>query len=522
MGEASSNKHCIRWRRWIGLSIAVLILSGCMLGPDYIRPQAQTQAQWLEASDPRLLTEADDQLEWWRVFDDPMLTSLIQTAYRQNLTLQIAGLRILQARAILGITAGSQYPQSQLGVGVYSSNQLSESTASVPPDTGFSNWRFGFDAAWEIDVWGRFRRGIESSNAELQASIADYDDVLVSLVAEVAATYVQIRTFERRLDLARTNIDLQQESLKLVEARVRVGATSKLDVYEALSQLRDTQSTIPELETFLRQATNALSVLLGMMPRDLTDVLGGPKPIPTAPPQVAVGMPADLLRRRPDVQRAERAAAAQSAQIGIAVTDLYPQFFLRGGLFIEAEDFADLGSASSVAGFISPAFQWPILNYGRIKNNVRLQDALFQERILDYQNTVLRAAQEVEDATVAFLRVQDQAKFLEESVAATQSRFNLASIQYREGDITFTRLLDAQAVLLSRQDRLATSRGSIPLNLIAIYKALGGGWQIRLGQEFIPEKTQEIMRARTNWGRLLAEPKTSETKPVQFFTPIDW
>ena len=507
---------------WIGLTIVVLVVSGCMKGPNYTPPTAQTEGQWLGADDPRISMEPDDHREWWSVFNDPVLISLVETAYRQNLSLQIAGLRILQARAVLGIASGEQYPQTQFGAGVYSYNRQSENTANVPLNTDFSDWQFGFDADWELDVWGRFRRGIEAANAELQASIADYDDILVSLTAEVASTYVQIRTLERRLALARDNVEIQQQSLQIVQVRFQSGATSKLDVEEALSQLRDTESTIPELETALRQAQHALSVLLGTPPRDLREMLGASQPIPTAPDTVAVGMPAELLRRRPDVQRTEREAAAQSAKIGIAVSDLYPQFFLSGGLSVQAEDFADLAKASSVAGFIGPSLSWPIFNYGRIRNNIRLQDALFQESVVTYQNTVLLAAQEVEDAIVAFTRTQDQVRLLEQSVAATKRRLDLARVQYREGSATFTRVLEAQASLVNRQDRLATGRGSIPLNLIAIYKALGGGWQIRVGKDFVPQETQEVMRARTNWGKILTQPKASEIKPVRLFTPVDW
>jgi len=510
----SSPLHVLRVRSLslhslAGLLAVTLVVSGCTtVGPDYVRPPGPVAEQWIDIDDPRIKAEPAELIDWWTVYNDPVLTFLVEAAYKQNLTLQIAGLRILEARAQLGIAVGRQYPQVQQATGSLTRVELSDNAPNVV-QTSFTDVRMGFDTAWEIDFWGRFRRGVEAGNADLGASIANYDDVLVSLIAEVAATYVQIRTFEERLRLARANVKIQEESLRIATVRFRHGAVTKLDVQEATGNLRNTEALIPELETGLRQAKNTLSILLGMPPHDLQDVLGGPRPIPTAPADVAVGVPAELLRRRPDIRRAERDAAAQSALIGIAKADLYPRFTLAGFVGLQSSDtgmatLADLFTGDSFTGFVGPALSWPLLNYGRLKNNVRVQDARFQQLVINYQNTVLKAAEEVENAVVAFLRAQEQVRFLSAGVQATKGAVDLSLIQYRGGAIPFDRVLISEERLVAQQDRLAEAKGAISVNLIAMYKGLGGGWQIRRGQDFVPGEIQEVMRTRTNWGGLLA------------------
>ena len=497
-----------------GLISLALLVSGCIkVGPDFVKPVAPVAEEWIE-KDLKIKSEPADHSNWWTVFNDPVLNSLVETAYQQNLPLRIAGLRIMEARAQLGIAVGSLYPQLQQGSGAIDANQISDNAPNAAAaNKFFYDFQAGFDAAWELDFWGRFRRGVESADASLTASIADYDDVLVSLVSEVAATYVQIRTFEERLKVARDNVRIQEDSLRIAEVRFRAGAVTELDVTQAKALLRDTQSAIPVLQTGLRQAQNALSVLLGMPPRDLQDLLGGPRPIPAAPMEITVGIPAELLRRRPDIRRAELDAAAQSAQIGVARADLFPAFSLSGSFGLESSakggrlsnraNFSDLFESNSFTYFLGPSFQWPILNYGRLKDNVRVQDARFQELVVNYQDTVLRAAQEVEDAIVAFLRTQEQARFLSESVESAKRSVELSLIQYREGASDYQRVLDSQGFLDQQQDRLTVSLGDVPTNLIAVYKALGGGWQIRKGKDFVPEEIKKEMKSRTDWGDLL-------------------
>ncbi|MGB5439820.1 MAG: efflux transporter outer membrane subunit [Gammaproteobacteria bacterium] len=497
------------WRILASLALTLMI-SGCtMLGPDFTPPQAPTPSIWL-TTDEVLTGEPGEQAEWWKLFNDPVLDALIDTAYRQNLPLQIAGLRIIEARAQLGIARGNRYPQLQQASGAVSAVELSENSPNFSPatDSEFTAYQAGFDAAWELDFWGRFRRGIEAAEANLSATVADYDNALVSLTAEVARTYVSIRSLEERLALTLANIALQQESLRVARVRFESGATTELDVQQAISNLADTQALLPVLQTALRQANNGLSILLGMLPADLTEILGGPGTIPVAPARVAAGIPADLLRRRPDVQVAEQQAASRSAQVSVAVTDLYPSFSLLGSIGYQSSgtgssSAGDLFDSDSLFFSAGPAFNWNILNYGRIRNNIRVQDARLQQALVNYRNTVLTAYREVEDAMVALVQSQKESGFRAISARAAGRSTEIANIQYRQGSVDFQRVIDAERELVAQQDLWASARGDIALNLIAMYKALGGGWEIRKGHDFISGENRNEMEQRTNWGDLL-------------------
>jgi NodT family efflux transporter outer membrane factor (OMF) lipoprotein len=330
----------------------------------------------------------------------------------------------------------------------------------------------------------------------------------------VASTYTQIRTFEQQLAFARANIKIQKKSFTLAKIRYEGGATSELDPTQAKALLKQTQASIPQFEAGLRQAKNALAILLGIPPIEIQHILGPPKPIPIAPPEVAVGIPADLLLRRPDIRRIELAAAAQSARIGVAKSDLFPRISMAGSFAFMTSDkggevtnnasFGDLFSSDSITYFVGPKIQWPILNYGRIKNDVRVQDARFQQFLVEYRNTVLRAMQDVEDGMVGFLRAQEQQMFLTESVKSYQRAVDLAELQYIEGLSTYQRVIDAQRFLTQQQTQLASVSGGVVTNLIATYKALGGGWELREGKDLVPAATQKQMRQRTNWGDLLS------------------
>ena len=455
----------------------------------------------------------------WRTFNDPVLDLLVEEAYAQNLPLQIAGIRVLEAQARRGVAIGSLFPQLQEGSGSFFRQTASASIANSPVDVpgfkdSFNTWGVGFDAGWELDVWGRFRRGIEAADADLIGSVFNYDDVLVSLIGEVATVYVQIRTLEALLEAVRFNVKIQERSLQISEVKFRNGTVTELDPSQARALLRDTESSVPSVEAAIRQAQNTLCVLLGIPPRDVEAMLQGVQPIPAAPPEVVIGIPAELLRRRPDIRRAERDVAAQSARIGVAVSDLYPRFTLIGALGIQAEDFVDLFEGRSFTAFGGPSFQWNILNYGRIRNNVRVQDAQFQGLVVNYENTVLRAQEEVESAIAGYLGARDQVGFLTSGVQAAERAVELANIQYRDGAVDYTRVLQTQEVLLSEQVSLVRAQGSGVINLIAMYKALGGGWELRTGDDFVPEATKAEMRARTNWGDLL-EPADQEKQLEQ-------
>jgi NodT family efflux transporter outer membrane factor (OMF) lipoprotein len=490
----------------------LLLLTGCIkVGPDYTPPSLAVADRWLETGDPALRRGEVDQA-WWTVFVDPVLDRLVETAYGQNLTLQAAGVRVLQARAQLGIAVGDLYPQTQQGVGALNYNRQS---ARAPfqqggPSSLLSYWQaqVGVQAAWELDFWGKFRRAIEAADAGLLASLANWDQALVSLTADVADTYVQIRISEARLAIARDNVEVQRESLSIAEARFRGGTTSERDVEQARTVLASTEATIPQLEAALRQSKNLLCVLLGLPPSPLDDMLAGASGIPVAPPQVAVGIPAELLRRRPDVRSAELQAVAQSAQIGVAKADLYPAFSLTGNFgFLSTDwskyDLSDIFLAKSRTYSVGPSVQWNILNYGQITNNVRVQDAAFQALLADYGNTVLQAQQEVEDGLIAFAKAQQRTVLLGQAAAAAQRSQALAVLQYREGITDFTTVLTAEQSLLEQQDALAVSQGDIPRGLIRTYRALGGGWEIRQSDPLVPPDVREAMQRRTNWGTLM-------------------
>ena len=501
-----------------GLIAAVFLTTGCtMVGPDFVKPQAPVATEWMESGEPEIKTEASEYRQWWTVFNDSVLSDLVETAYRQNLPLQISGLRILQARAQLGVVVGNLYPQLQQGRGAAGYSRISHNAPNtLTADDSYWQYNVGFDAAWELDIWGKYRRAVESGVANLETSIANYDAVLVSLTAEVARTYVLLRTFEERLEITRQNIKIQERSLQIAEVRFKAGAVTELDVAQAKSLLRNTEAFIPRFEAAVRQAKNALATLLGKLPGEIDHMIGGPRLIPIAPPEVMVGIPAELMRRRPDIRLAEYQIATQTPLIGVSEAELYPAFQLAGSIGlatstskntkaggVSGSNFSDLFDSDSLEFFGGPSFSWNLFNYGRIKNRVRAEDALLQQLIVNYENIVLRAQQEVEDSMVGFLRKQQEAAFLLDSVKASQRSVDLSMLQYREGLTDYQRVLDSQRSLSDQQDVWTATRGDVILNLISLYKSLGGGWQIREGQQFVSGKNMEEMQQRTNWGDLL-------------------
>ena len=508
-----------------------LLLAGCnMVGPDFIKPDAPLIAeQWSESTNSTITSEQGDVSNWWTIFNDPVLDKLVETAYQQNLPLQIAGIRILESRAQLGIAVGGLYPQQQQATANFTHSEKSGSTSLPGADTSFNSTGIGLGVGWELDLWGQFARGIEAADSDLMSSVANYDDVLVSLTSSVASAYSLIRTFEERIVIARKNVEIQARSLQITTVRFENGATTELDVQQAKTLLLSTQASIPALQVGLQQSEHALSTLLGLPPGNLESLLQGESTIPSAASEVAVGIPAELLRRRPDIRIAELNAAAQSARIGIAEADLYPHFSLIGTVGLAAtdagtSDVGDLFRLDSVEATLGPSISWNIFNYGRIKNNVRVQDARLQQLITNYENTVLEALREVEDALVGFLRAKEQVVFLEDSVKAAQRSVDLALLQYRDGVAGYQRVLDTQQSLVRQQDLLTSSRGEISTNLIDMYRALGGGWEIRVGNDFIPVETKEIMKERTNWGELLESgaEEIPESEKTKTFRKADW
>jgi NodT family efflux transporter outer membrane factor (OMF) lipoprotein len=453
--------------------------NGFKVGPNYCRPPAPVAEQWIQADDPKVQNR--HLKDWWQVFDDPILNALIDTAYRQNPNLRVAGARILQARAQRGVAIGSIFPQTVQARGLYAYGNVADS----PLHLDFTN----FNLSWEIDFWGRFRRGIESANASLDASVDNYDDALVTLFADTATNYVQYRVTQQRLKIARANVKIQEDILKLVEDQQRVGINkvTLLDVNQARTVLEQTRASIPALEIALGQANDTLSTLLGISPHDMESELGpgpdlGANPMPNTPDWVATGIPADLLRRRPDVRRAERQVAAQSAQIGIAEAALYPSLLVNGVLGHENTDVPPIFVSNGFLAFIIPNFRWNIANFGRIANNVRQQQARLLELIAAYQNQVLTAGREAQIALRGFLRSQDQAESQIKAVEAAREALSIGRDQYRVGTIPFNTVFNLATTQVIQQDNRALAQGNIALNLINVYRAIGGGWEFRFQQ----------------------------------------
>jgi NodT family efflux transporter outer membrane factor (OMF) lipoprotein len=463
--------------------------NGFKVGPNYVQPPAPVAPHWIDADDVRVRSQCDDLSRWWRVFRDPTLDSLICCAYQQNLSLRVAAYRVLEARAQVSIDTGNLFPQTQTATGSYTRNVLSREDAN-PLAAGlkrwYGQWNYGFNLSWELDFWGRLRRAIESDSATLDASVENYDDVLVTLLGDVATYYVTYRTAEQRIKYAKENADFQRnKTLPIVEGYSKTHIANDLDKFEVQSTLEQTEATIPELEIARRQAANQLCILLGIPPQDLQARLGCGS-IPTVPTEVAAGIPADLLRRRPDVRRAERQAAAQSAQIGIAQAEFYPHISIDGTIGVSAQYFPNLFQEKALVGNVGPGFTWNLLNYGRIHNNVRLQDARFQELVATYQNTALSAAQDVENGLVTFLRAKEREALQANSVKNEKMALKIAMAQYvveagtAQGKAALTTVTLLEQNLVGLEDTLAQAQGEIAMGLIQVYRALGGGWELRL------------------------------------------
>lgn len=489
------------------------VSNGFKVGPNYRKPAAPVATDWIDAGDARIREEAPNLERWWTVFNDPALDALVTNAVNQNLTLREAGFRVMRARAVRAETIGEIFPQTQDVAGGYSRNAMSNQAANTGflQDRFFDEWEGGFNLGWELDFWGRYRRAIEAADADLDASIESYDAILVTLLADVAQAYVEVRTLQKQIELVKANETLQAETLKIVTAKFSGGMVSELDVDQAKSNLAQTQALVPKFEIPLRQAELRLCILMGIPPTDLERMIGQGS-IPTAATAVAVGIPANLLTQRPDVRRAERDVAAQSARVGVATSELYPHIGITGAIGVSSQNTSNLFTSEALQGSVGPSFQWNVLNYGRLLNAIRIQDARLAELIALYQNTVLQANAEVESGLVEFLRSQEQATFLDESVEASVRATKVALTQYEFGMIDFNRVALIEQNLVSQQDLYAQAEGDIALGLIEIYRALGGGWQIRLEESQGPVALPPV--EEIEGGRAPEEPARPEDLPL--------
>lgn len=491
-----------------------LLLCGCTtLGPAFEPPAPTWDRDWTAPSLAAVPT-GPAAARWWDEFHDPALLALIAAAEAGNNNVRVAGLRVLEARAQLAGARALRSPQVVQGLAGAGYGAAARRGASLG-ESDFAYGNLGVQAGWEVDFWGRFRRAAESADAAYFASLAVREDTALLVRADVARLYLTHRTLQERLAVLRQNELLQTRSVAITERLFREGAEAELDLQQARTQLLSTRSGIPALELAIVQTRNGLCLLLGRPPGDLPELALSEPRLPAVPEHLATTIPADMLRRRPDVRAAGFRAGAQSAQIGIARAELYPSLSLSGSISLTR---TSPGSGNALDLGIGPSLRWNLLDFGRIRANVRVQDARLEQALVAYREAVLQAAVEVDNAAVAFAKDREENVVLAQSQAAARRSFDLASLRYREGISDFQRVLDAQAALLRQQDRYVANRGDIAVSLVQLYKALGGGWIVPADRDLADPETRARMKSRTNWGGLL-EPATpvalpdTETRP---------
>jgi len=460
------------------LGLVMLLLSGCMSGPDYHTPQpAVLPGAWAgveKTGQPSVVTAQPADLSgWWRQFNDPILSALVEEALKANLDLALAEARLRQARAMRGVAVGGLWPSATV-----SGSYQREHTAGVTPGNGSQSlYEAGLDAVWELDIFGGQRRAVESANANIEAAVENLQDVQVSLIAEVALNYVQLRGYQQEIVVAQNNLKSQQHTAEITRKLYKVGFDSGLDVANADSNAATTESQIPVFETEAQQSIYALSVLLARPPADLLLQLSPTGNLPSTPAQIPAGIPSDLLRRRPDIREAEAQLHSATAQIGVAVADLFPTFSLTGEVEWQNKQFSSWLTKTNRSFFVGPSASWSIFQGGAIVSNIHVQEALRDQALITYQETVLGALQDVENALIAYSKEQQHHKVLNEAVAANEKAVDLSLKLYTEGMTDFLNVLIAQSSLYSSQNALVQSECSIVTDLIALYKALGGGWE---------------------------------------------
>ncbi len=457
--------------------LVLIIMSGCAaVGPEFQAPNLPAPDTWhTEMAGGLAVSETipDDQGAWWQVFQDPLLTRLVENAAAGNLDLQKAVVRIEEARALYGISQADDYPVLD-STGVIQRLRPSEKTG-FETTSGF--YQAGFDTAWEMDIFGKIHRSQQAALAEVETRQQALAALLVSLQAEVALNYLELRTFQERLIAARGNLDVQKETYEINLSRFNAGLIGELAVHQAQYILEQTRSQIPQLQDGLGRAANRLAVLVGERPGTLHEELTKNYAIPCIPLEVVMGIPARTLRQRPDIRRAERALARETALVGVAMADLYPQLQLTGTFGLEALSVGNFFNSSSRFWGIGPRVSWRLFDGGRIRQAVAAQSARQEQAMIDYQAALLTAQEEIENAILAFAKEQLRRDSLVKATAAARNADRIARDQYQAGLVDFSNVLDAQRSLLSFEDQLAQSRGAVSANLVRLYKALGGGWQ---------------------------------------------
>jgi len=471
-------------------SLGLLLLAyGCTVGPNYQRSDVPVASTWKEASQSGIDTRSAELTRWWTAFNDPLLNSLIERAVHSNLDLRQAEARIREARASRAVTAAEQWPTVNVSSS-YKRIRSSENAFAVSPQGGGGLSSFpsgdldqnfyqaGFDASWEIDVFGGVRRSVEAADATIEASVEDRRNTLVTLLGDVAKNYIDLRGFQRQLAVARANLKAQQDTLDLTKVRFQAGLASDLDVAQQEGQLNTTAAQIPTLESSLKQAAYRLDVLLASQPGALWDELSKETAIPALPPEVLVGLPSELLRRRPDIRTAERQLAAATAQIGAAMADLFPKFSLTGTAGLQSISASDWFTGRSRAWSIGPTISWPIFDAGRIRANIEVRNAQQEQALAQYEKTILAALGDVETSLVNYSREQARYRSLSDAVAANRRAVEMSNELYIRGLVDFLNVLENQRSLYASENDLAQSEATMAANLVSLYKALGGGWEI--------------------------------------------
>jgi len=469
--------------KFIAAVLFLVLVAGCAVGPDYEEPKLAVPAGWQEAQQKGVDIRPVEMARWWTTFNDPLLNSLVERAVKSNLDLRIAEARIREVRASRAVVASGAWPTLDVSAS-YKRNRTSENAfalGSLAPQGGGNLeqdlFKTGFDASWEIDVFGGVRRSVEAADATIGASVESRRDVLVTLLGDVAKNYIDLRGFQRRLAVARANLKAQQDTLELTRIRFQAGLTSDLDVAQAEAQASTTTAQIPTLESALKQAAYSLDLLLGLSPGALWNDLANETTIPSLPPEVLVGLPSDLLRRRPDIRFAERQLAASTAQIGAAMADLFPKFSLTGAAGLQSISASDWFTGRSRYWSIGPTISWPIFDAGRIRANIEVRNAQQEQALTQYEKTVLAAFGDVEKSLVNYSREQARQQALTNAVASNRRAVEMANELYVRGLNDFLNVLDTQRSLYAAENDLAQSEAAMAANLVALYKALGGGWE---------------------------------------------
>ncbi len=484
----------------IPAALAVLA-AGCTVGPNYQQPVVNMPAQWGGPLSGGATSPGEQVHEWWKSFNDPALDSLIARAVHTNLDLRIAGARVRQARAQQDLAGAAHWPTVNAG-GSYARQKQSENqpiigSLDVPSSVPFENnvYQAGFDAAWEIDLFGGKRRAVQAASAELAAVEYGRRDVLVTVLSEVARNYVLTRGAQRELAILQNQIKAQTETVSITRSRVEHGAATELNLQRALALLATIQAQVPGIETAMESAIHRLGVLLAQPPDALREELAATAPVPAPPPEVPVGLPSDLLLRRPDVRWAERRLAAETARIGQVKAELFPKFFLTGSAGLASVSTGDFFSPGSRMWSIGPTVQWRVFDAGRVRASIRAQAAVQDQASLTYEQIVLMSLEDVENALVAYANEQEHRRLLERAVIANQEAAELADQLYVKGLGNYLNLLDAQRALYVSQDALVRSEVAVTLNLVALYKALGGGWEANTPHDLAATETGKAQAA---------------------------